>query len=124
MSSKRASPFIGETVTFAKKYPQIKEVQIAYEQMESRLPRDGRKGILTESGIQHTMPCGWKNCLGGGFPIEEQIISRMVSNRLTELEGTVRCDGHEMLGGKIGYHCTNYLEFKAKITYHDSVEQE
>lgn len=120
MSSKRSSPFIGERVTFAKQYPQIKAVHIAYEQMESRLPRDGRKGILTEIGIQSTMPCGWKHCLGGGFPIEEQIVFRMVSNRLTVLEGTVRCDGHE----KIGDRCTNYVEFKAKITYHDSVEQE
>lgn len=124
MNSKKAiRPFLGEETTFAKKYPQIKSVRIEYEQMENRLPKDERKGTLSELWIQPTLKCGWKRCHEGGFPIESQIISRMVYEGLTELEGTIHCVGHEMLGGKTkGYHCTNYIEYKAMIEYQNSAE--
>lgn len=119
MPSSDPEPFLGKKTTFAKKYPQIKSVLVEYEQMESRLDKEERKGILTESSIPAVLPCKWKRCKKGGFAIEVQIIQRMVIDRAERLEETLRCCGHVVLDRKQHPSCPNYLMFKAVVEYHD-----
>ncbi len=120
MPSKNTEPFLGEKTTFAKKYPQIKSVRIEYEQMESRLAKDERKGWLTETNVPPTLPCMWKQCHEGGFAIESQIIQWMISKQMTVMEETLSCCGHEVLDRRQHPKCPNYLKFKATIEFHDS----
>jgi hypothetical protein len=113
-------PFLGKRMTFAERYPQIKSLYVEYEQMDNRLQPGEGKGSLTELHIPPMLPCKWKHCREGGFAIEQQIIARMVRDRSTKFVDTLSCIGHEMEGRKPGYHCTNHIEFKATIEYHDA----
>lgn len=126
MTSKHSRPFLGGVeTTFLLKYPQVKSLHIEYEQMENRLDKDRRRGSLNEHTIRVNLSCNWGRCNEGGFPIEDQIISRMLYKQTTDLEGTLACTGHEKLGRNIqGSDCTNYLKFKAHIVYHDPAPTE
>lgn len=112
-------PFIGEKKSFEETFPMIAELSATVVEF-----KNFRKISEDEYPIEHyyghnDLPCQFIDCTntlcnGGGFSIGS-ILSKMTSERMKSLEGTVDCLGKE--GKRSGRNCTHLFEYKIKIIY-------
>lgn len=107
-----------------KAIPEIKSFCIEYEHTEARIPKDERKGMMTEQNGNKELACKWQRCKKGGFSIQQAILSPMVSKRETKSEGLLPCFGHEYLDKRNQPPCPNRLRYSITIEYHEDTPGE
>ncbi len=110
-------------VSFQEAFPEVKSFRIEYEHTETRIePLGVRNGVMTELNGNKELRCKWHRCKQGGFAIQQEILTPLVSKGETTGEGLIFCHGHEFLDKRNKPSCPNRLRYRVFIEYNDRKE--
>ena len=119
-------PLFGEYTSFAKAYPQVREIRLEVEETGD-MPRPQqceRHQVFGLHNLPSTIRCGNPRCRQGGFDITQRIYF-LVEQHETLDSWEMHCPGQEgsPKGRRKGNPCCNHAKLRAELEYTDESKQ-